>query len=76
MDIPTSTSDAMLDDDALEALDRTFAASGQARIPEAVDPDVTLAAGDCPWCSDYSGDWPGRHARKAHEQEWREYNDD
>lgn len=75
MDIPSSTSDRMLDDAELERQDRTFAASGQAAIPEATDPDVALAAGDCPWCDAGGFERPEMHARQKHKSEWEAYRD-
>lgn len=39
-------------------------------------PAEILEAGECPWCEDYSGEYPERHARKAHPEEWAEFEDD
>lgn len=36
---------------------------------------TAFESGDCPWCSDYDGDYPKRHAQKAHPDEyaaWKE----
>lgn len=30
----------------------------------------------CPWCDDYTGSFPKRHARLAHEEEYQELNGD
>lgn len=32
-----------------------------------------LDDGRCPWCEDYAGDYPARHASSAHPEEWAEY---
>lgn len=36
---------------------------------------ATLENGQCPYCDDYTGDHPSRHASKAHPDEWQAYTD-
>lgn len=74
MDIPSSTSDRMLDDSELERQDAAFGSAGRASIDP--DPDVALARGECPFCDDYHGEYPGRHASAAHPDRWSEYKDE
>lgn len=31
--------------------------------------------GECPWCSDYSGEHVGQHASSAHTEAWAEHRD-
>lgn len=33
-------------------------------------------ADGCPWCSDYEGDAVGKHASKAHPDEWADHMED
>ena len=39
------------------------------------DAEAVFDAGECPWCDEYGGEWPTRHARKAHPDEWEDYFD-
>lgn len=39
------------------------------------DPETVLERGACPWCEDYTGDYPGQHASSAHPDEWEAYRD-
>jgi hypothetical protein len=32
-----------------------------------------LDAGECYWCDEYSGEYPGRHASSAHPDKWAEF---
>lgn len=32
-----------------------------------------LDAGECPWCDEYEGDSPGRHASAAHSDAWEQF---
>lgn len=45
-------------------------------VTDVDDPEIALENGSCPWCPDYEGEYPERHARKAHPDEWAEYKDE
>lgn len=40
---------------------------------EPVDVDAQLEAGECPWCDEFDGESPGRHASSAHPEQWGAY---
>ena len=41
-------------------------------IEPATDPAAVLDSGACPWCTDYDGDSPRRHASAAHPDKYDE----
>lgn len=60
-DIPPTTSEGMLDDDALYE-------------EQYGEPRSESETNGCPWCDDYGGEHVNRHAPKAHPEEWEGYN--
>jgi len=49
---------------------------GDAPAPLDADASDLIERGECPWCSDYSGDGVPQHASSAHPDEWADYKDE
>jgi len=62
--------DALADADKVRPVSRETADDGAGSDAAAID------AGVCPWCDDYTGDHVGRHASRAHPEEWQAYKAD
>lgn len=37
---------------------------------------ASIESGECPWCTDYTGDSVPQHASSAHAEAWRAYRDE
>ncbi len=65
--------DALADADKVRPVSRETANDGVESDAAAID------AGVCPWCPEddqYEGDHVGRHASRAHPEEWQAYKAD
>jgi hypothetical protein len=71
-EVGAETAARLCDDWRFERVEREDEETGE----EPASPASLIESGECPWCSDYSGDAVGRHASAAHPDEWAGYKEE